>query len=109
MNSGVHDAVDLSRRLIRILNGAEAEPELEKYSELRRRVALDYVKSITEKNTKVMKEKDPEQRLQLQKEFAEQANDPERSRQWCLRSALITSVRELGIGEPPVQTPSSFL
>jgi 3-(3-hydroxy-phenyl)propionate hydroxylase len=101
LNSGIHDAVDLSRRLIRILNGSEAEPELQKYNELRRKVALDYVKTMTEKNTQVMKETNPEHRLALQKEFAKQAEDPILARKWCLNSSLITSVRELGIGEPP--------
>jgi len=101
LNSGIHDAVDLSKRLIRILNGAAAVPELDTYSEVRQRVAVQYVKSISEKNTQVVKEKDPEYRLQLQREMAAQANDPVRAKEWLLRSAMIASVREQGIGEPP--------
>jgi 3-(3-hydroxy-phenyl)propionate hydroxylase len=101
LNSGIHDAVDLSKRLIRIANGAKAAPELDKYSEVRRRVAVEYVKSISEKNTQVVKEADPEHRIKLQREMHEQASDPVKARKWLLRSAMIASVREQGIGEPP--------
>jgi 3-(3-hydroxy-phenyl)propionate hydroxylase len=101
LNSGIHDAVDISKRLVRILDGANASPELDKYSEVRRRVAVDYVKSISEKNTRVVKEVDPQQRIKLQQEMSAQANDPVRARKWLLNSAMIASIREQGIGEPP--------
>jgi 3-(3-hydroxy-phenyl)propionate hydroxylase len=101
LNSGIHDAVDLGIRLIRILEGADREAELATYNEVRRRVAIEYVKEISEKNTKVVKEKDPEYRKQLQREMAELAKDPVRAKQWMLRSAMISSVREQGIGKPP--------
>lgn len=107
LNNGVHDAVDLSMRMVRILNeGVQAEPEFEKYSDTRKRVALEYVRIITEKNTAVMKEKDPNHRVELQKEYTEIANDPARAKEWLLRSSMIASVREQGIGEPP-KTPAS--
>ncbi|WP_183192913.1 FAD-dependent oxidoreductase [Brevibacillus nitrificans] len=102
LNNGIHDAVDLSRRLIRIFEGnSDVEGELDKYSNVRRKVAIDYVKQITERNTNVLTERDPERRVQLQQEYAEQANDPEAARAWILRSTMIASVREQGIGEPP--------
>jgi 3-(3-hydroxy-phenyl)propionate hydroxylase len=102
LNSGIHDAVDLSERLIRIMDGADTKPELDKYSEVRRRVALDYVKSISERNTQIVKEPDTQQRLKLQQDMRDQANDPVRARKWLLNSAMIASVREQGIGEAPV-------
>ncbi|MDQ0971878.1 3-(3-hydroxy-phenyl)propionate hydroxylase [Neobacillus niacini] len=102
LNSGIHDATDISKRLIRIINeGADHESELEKYSEVRQTVAVDYVKEISEKNTRVVKEKDPDYRLQLQKDLNSLATNPVTARQWLLRSAMIASVREQGIGEPP--------
>lgn len=102
LNNGVHDAVDLSRRMVRILNqGADAQPELQKYSDVRRKVAIDYVRQITERNTNVLTEKDPQKRLALQKEYSDQANDPVEASKWILRSAMISSVREQGVGEPP--------
>lgn len=101
LNSGIHDAIDLSIRLLRIGEGAESGPEFATYNEVRRRVALEYVRKISEKNTNVVKEKDPAHRLQLQKEMAELAADPERAKKWLLASAMIASAREEGIGELP--------
>jgi 2-polyprenyl-6-methoxyphenol hydroxylase-like FAD-dependent oxidoreductase len=102
LNNGIHDAVDLSKRLIRILEGnTDVQAELDKYSDVRRKVAIDYVKQITERNTNVLTEKDPVRRVQLQQEYAAQANDPVAARAWILRSTMIASVREQGIGEPP--------
>jgi len=102
LNSGIHDAVDLSRRLIRVFEGnGDIEAELETYSRLRREVALAYVRQITERNTNVLTEKDPVKRLQFQKDLAAEANDPVRAKQWLLRSTLLSSVREQGIGKPP--------
>ncbi|WP_408007967.1 FAD-dependent oxidoreductase [Pseudalkalibacillus sp. A8] len=103
LNSGVHDSVDLSRRLIRIMNNEEKnmEEELKTYSQVRQKVALDYVRLISEKNTRIMKEKDPEFRLQMQKDLAAEANDDELARKWLRRSSLLSSVREQGIGKPP--------
>jgi 3-(3-hydroxy-phenyl)propionate hydroxylase len=102
LNSGIHDASDLSKRLIRIISeGANYEAEFEKYSEVRQKVAVEYVKEISEKNTRVVKEKDAEYRLQLQKDMNKVATNPVSAKQWLLRSAMIASVREQGIGEPP--------
>ncbi|MDC3411900.1 FAD-dependent oxidoreductase [Terrihalobacillus insolitus] len=102
LNSGIHDAIDLSKRIIRIYHeNANATDEFKQYNELRRRVATDYVKQISEKNTRTVKEKDPKERIKLQQEMADQANDPKRAKEWMLRSAMIASVREQGIGVPP--------
>jgi 3-(3-hydroxy-phenyl)propionate hydroxylase len=102
LNSGIHDASDLSKRLIRILKeGANYEAELEKYSEVRQKVAVEYVKEISEKNTRVVKEKDADYRLQLQRDMNKLATNPVTAKQWLLRSAMIASIREQGIGEPP--------
>jgi 3-(3-hydroxy-phenyl)propionate hydroxylase len=100
LNSGIHDAVDLSMRLIRVYEGSDLKAELAAYNEVRRRVAIDYVKAISEKNTQVVKEKEAGHRMKLQKEMANLANDPERAKQWLLRSAMIASIREQGIGKP---------
>lgn len=104
LNSGIHDAVDLSIRLIRILTGtgtANVEAELQTYARRRRQVAIEYVQKMSGRNTRLIAEQDPQQRLLLQQEMAYEANDPERARQWLLRSSLLTSVREQGIGVAP--------
>lgn len=103
LNSGIHDAVDLGHRLLRIFqsNGANIVPELDTYANARRKVALDYVRDISERNTQQMTERDPSYRLKLHQEMAETAADPERARAWLLRASLLTSVRDQGIGKAP--------
>jgi 3-(3-hydroxy-phenyl)propionate hydroxylase len=99
LNSGVHDAVDLSQRLIKILNNKNSidyNKEFKVYSDLRRDIANKYIKKITEKNTRILKEKDPTFRLEMQKNMAEEAKDKDRARKWLLDSSLITSIREQG-------------
>jgi 2-polyprenyl-6-methoxyphenol hydroxylase-like FAD-dependent oxidoreductase len=103
MNSGIHDAVDLGRRLARIMGAAaaDAERELRTYEQSRRAVAIRWVRSITEQNTQRLQWQDPERRRRLQDELAATAADPQRARQWLLQSTLLASVREQGIGVPP--------
>jgi 2-polyprenyl-6-methoxyphenol hydroxylase-like FAD-dependent oxidoreductase len=104
LNSGIHDAVDLSRRLVRIAEYRDwdsIDVELKTYSTVRREVALAYVRQISERNTNVLTERDPIRRLKLQREMAAEAADPVRARQWLLRSTLLSAIREQGVGEPP--------
>ncbi|WP_181350468.1 NAD(P)/FAD-dependent oxidoreductase [Thalassobacillus sp. CUG 92003] len=103
LNNGIHDAVDLSKRLVRLLKEGsnDREEELKTYNNVRKKVAIDYIRQISERNTKVMKEKDEIRRLELQQEVTEEANNPEKAKKWLLRSAMIASVREQGIGKIP--------
>ncbi|HEU5228558.1 MAG TPA: NAD(P)/FAD-dependent oxidoreductase [Ktedonobacteraceae bacterium] len=103
LNSGIHDAVDLSMRLIRIRadQSVDIEAELQTYARRRRQVAIQYVQNISGRNTRLIAEQNPQERLRLQQEMANEANDAERARQWLLRSSLLTSVREQGIGVAP--------
>ncbi|QSO54115.1 FAD-dependent monooxygenase [Alicyclobacillus curvatus] len=102
LNSGIHDAVDLSRRLVRVFEGtSDLVSELDTYSTVRREVAMAYVQQIAARNTSVLTEKDLVKRKQLQDDLAAEANDPVRARQWLLRATLLSSVREQGIGDVP--------
>src|SRR3546814_9979018 len=54
---------------------------LDDWAEQRRRIALDYVKIITDRNARALGEKDPAQRLAAQQEMAATAVDPARARE----------------------------
>jgi 3-(3-hydroxy-phenyl)propionate hydroxylase len=104
LNSGIHDAMDLTRRLVRIRAGAtEAPAELDAFAECRRRIALEYVQADTERNTQRMRERDETLRRQNQAELASIAADPARARAWLRRVSLLESVRRFGIGVPPAE------
>lgn len=103
LNSGIHDGFDLSRRVLRVRQGGETslEDELETYAHLRRTVALDYVRTITHRNTRRLQERSEAAREREHAELAAIAADPERAREWLLQSSMIASVRAHGIGESP--------
>jgi 2-polyprenyl-6-methoxyphenol hydroxylase-like FAD-dependent oxidoreductase len=102
LNSGIHDAVDLTRRLIRVLrDGADAEAELDAFDRVRRQVAVDYVQADTQRNTERMSERDPERRAEHFAELRAIATNAERHRAWCRRASLLESVARFGIGVTP--------
>jgi 2-polyprenyl-6-methoxyphenol hydroxylase-like FAD-dependent oxidoreductase len=106
LNSGIHDAFDLTRRLVRIRAGAadaDADAELTAFAECRRRVALEYVQADTERNTQRMRERDETLRRQGQAELRSIAADPARARSWLRRVSLLESVRKFGIGVPAAE------
>lgn len=99
LNSGIHDAMDLTRRLVRIVcEGADEDAELDTFAQYRRRIALEYVQADTERNTARLRETDPEVRRTNQRELAALAADPDRARAWLRRVSLLESVRRFGIG-----------
>ncbi|GHH86219.1 pentachlorophenol monooxygenase [Streptomyces sulfonofaciens] len=101
LNSGIHDAMDLTRRLVRILTeGADADAELDGFARCRRRIALEYVQADTQRNTDRLRETDEETRLTNQRELRALAADPDRARAWLRRVSLLESVQRFGIGTP---------
>jgi len=103
LNSGIHDAVDLTRRLVRVGRGEAGEEEFDAFAECRRRVALEYVQADTERNTQRMRERDETLRRRHQDELRAIAADPERARAWLRRVSLLESVRRCGIGVPAAE------
>lgn len=105
LNSGIHDAMDLTRRLVRIRDGeaVDADAELDAFAECRRRIALEYVQADTERNTERLKERDEALRRKNQDELRAIAADPDRARSWLRRVSLLESVRRFGIGTPATE------
>jgi 3-(3-hydroxy-phenyl)propionate hydroxylase len=102
LNSGIHDVMDVTTRIARILHDdADPEAELDTFAELRRRVAVEYVQADTHRNTERLGEADPARRRANQAEMRAIAADPERARAWMRRVSLLESVRRFGIGLPP--------
>lgn len=102
LNSGIHDVMDVTTRIGRILGGgAGAGAELDAFARVRRRVAVEYVQADTQRNTERLKETDDARRRATQAEMRAIAADPERARAWMRRVSLLESVRRFGIGVPP--------
>ncbi|MCR9152282.1 MAG: FAD-dependent monooxygenase [Rhodobacteraceae bacterium] len=96
MNSGIHDAVNLAEKLVRLRDApAEAERLSDAYDRERRQIARDYVQAQTIQNKKRLEAKTPEARAAALQELRDSAADPARHKAWVMRASLIAGLREL--------------
>ena len=93
MNGGLHDAISLANRLVRIDRGEPAEPLLAHYQRERRPIAIDYINANNGRNKKIMEERDPAVRAQSQDEMRRMADDPVQAREFLLRTSMISALR----------------
>jgi len=94
MNSGIHDAVNLGAKLHAIAEGRDELDVLDRYTRQRRHVAVNHTRMHTERNRKLLAERDPAVREKNHLEIRRAAEDPRLAREFLLRSSLIQSVRE---------------
>jgi 3-(3-hydroxy-phenyl)propionate hydroxylase len=95
MNGGIHDAINLTSRLVDVWNGSEAESELERYDRQRRLVTLEYIEKQSIQNKRNLESDGSE----FARSLAEIAADAGRSYDYLLRVSMIASLRraqELG-------------
>jgi 3-(3-hydroxy-phenyl)propionate hydroxylase len=94
LNFGIHDAVELSALLGRVLRGEEGAHILEQYDRFRRPLNIEYVQQQTIANKKRLEEKDPAVRGKNNEALRRTAADPAAHRAYLLRASLIDSVRK---------------
>src|SRR5262249_12296743 len=95
MNGGIHDAINLTARLIEVWHSAKAEPGLERYDRQRRLVTLEYIEKQSIQNKRNL-ESDG---IAFARSLAEIAADKGRTYDYLLRVSMIASLRraqELG-------------
>jgi len=91
MNGGVHDAFNLSDKLIRVWNG-EDKALLDLYSRQRHFAASADIQTTSDANHKRHREQDPDKRRAALKDMQEIAADREKLRAFLRDSSLITSL-----------------
>ena len=99
MNGGIHDAINLTERLVRVWRGATGDAELDRYDRQRRLVTLEYVQKHTIQNKRNLEATDPAEQARLRDEMRAIAADPARTRDYLLRISMIASLKraaELG-------------
>jgi 3-(3-hydroxy-phenyl)propionate hydroxylase len=95
MNGGIHDAINLTSRLIDVWRGTQADSGLERYDRQRRRVTLEYIEKQSIQNKRNLESDGAEFRRSLM----EIAADARRTYDYLLRVSMIASLRraqELG-------------
>jgi 3-(3-hydroxy-phenyl)propionate hydroxylase len=93
LNFGIHDAVELSMLLGRVLRYEAPPGILDQYDQLRRPLNIEYVQQQTIANKKRLEEKDPAVRAKNNEALRMTAADPVAHRAYLLRASLIESVR----------------
>jgi 3-(3-hydroxy-phenyl)propionate hydroxylase len=94
LNFGIHDAVELSGLIGRVLRCEAPADILEQYDRFRRPLNVEYVQQQTIANKKRLEEKDPAQRAKSNEALRQTAADPAAHRSYLLRASLIDSVRK---------------
>jgi 3-(3-hydroxy-phenyl)propionate hydroxylase len=97
LNGGLHDVISLTDRLIAWWHGKADAAILDGYEPQRRPEAINAIHAITARNKKLLEERDPEVRARNLDEMRRTAADPERSYQYLLDSAMISSLRRSGM------------
>jgi 3-(3-hydroxy-phenyl)propionate hydroxylase len=97
LNGGLHDAVDLSRRLADIWHGETGEDALDGYEALRRPEAVNDIHRQTQQNVKNLTESDADAREALFAEWRRKAADPALAREMLLQTSMIASLRRCGM------------
>ncbi|MDB5872852.1 MAG: FAD-dependent oxidoreductase [Ramlibacter sp.] len=93
LNGGVHDAFNLSRRLVEVIRQGGAEDGLDLYGRQRHYVAVEHVQAQSIRNKKQMEERDPVRRAEQAALLRATASDKERARQYLMETSMINSVR----------------
>jgi 3-(3-hydroxy-phenyl)propionate hydroxylase len=92
MNGGVHDAFNLADTLIAVLLAGADDGLLDRYDRQRRTVAIEYVNADTQRNKKLIEERDPAARRKAHDELRRTAADPQAMRQYLLKTSMFAAL-----------------
>jgi 3-(3-hydroxy-phenyl)propionate hydroxylase len=93
LNGGIHDAIELVDTLHRVITKQAGEELLDRYTRRRRTLNIEFVQEQTILNKKRLEERDPAARQSHFDELRATAEDPDKHREFLLRTSLIASVR----------------
>jgi len=88
MNGGLHDALNLSGKMIQ-------GEDLDLYEAQRRPVAIEYINANTARNRTLMAERDPLARRRAQDEMCRTAADPVAAKAFLMKSSMIETLRRV--------------
>ena len=94
MNGGIHDAVNLAEKLTSVWCGAPLE-NMGRYERQRRKVAIETVQAQALRNRAILNAENENQRSAYYKELQDIVADERKHKEYVMRSAMITSLREL--------------
>jgi 3-(3-hydroxy-phenyl)propionate hydroxylase len=93
LNFGIHDAIELTDLIGRVIRREAPADALEQYDRRRRPLNIEYVQQETIANKRRLEERDPAVRAANFQALRNTAADPMRQRAYLLRASLLESVR----------------
>ena len=91
MNGGIHDAFNLSEKLIKVFNGSDTKL-LDLYSKQRKHAASEDIQKTSDSNYKKHREKDDKERLRALKELQSISKNKKKCIEYLRQTSLISSL-----------------
>lgn len=95
MNGGIHDAVLLGASLAAVLRGDISTDRLAHHAELRRNLAIEYVRRHTHENAQSLAAPNSAARQRALDQMAVRAADPDDARAYMLQASMINAVNAM--------------
>lgn len=93
MNSGIHDAFNLTTALIEVLNGGD-EGLLDRYGRQRKHAALNGVQAHAARNEEFLREREPVARRKKLDEMRRIGKDPQAAREYVIKASMLAGLKE---------------
>lgn len=94
MNGGIHDSINLTPKLVAIINEGGSLDLLDQYDRQRRPIAVEYVQQQTIRNKEALETRDPDVRRKRQDEMKAIAADPARMKAMLMQTSMLNAVEK---------------
>lgn len=95
MNSGIHDAMNATEKLAKVLReGADATAQIALYERQRQTITREFVQAQTIENTRLMRDGWANSRAERSEAMQKLLNDPVARRAYLLKQAMFTSLEQ---------------
>ncbi len=95
LNGGIHDVLLLTELLTQVLQGGDPDL-LDSYEQRRRPIAINDINATTERNKRIMQERDPAIRAANNEHLREVCTTPDLAYRYALEVSMIRSLRDAG-------------
>ena len=92
MNGGVHDAMNLTQKLLQVIQQGADMGVMSRYERQRRTIAIDYINASTARNKREIEERDPVVRQRVQDELRAICETPSRALDYLRKSSMIEAL-----------------
>lgn len=92
MNGGVHDAMNLTQKLLQVIQQGADMALMSRYERQRRTIAVDYINASTARNKREIEERDPVVRQRVQDELKATCENPAKALEYLRKSSMIDAL-----------------